>query len=596
VGACQGGKKTCNDQGTAYGSCDGQVLPSAEICAAGNTVDEDCDGQVNNPTPASQGCLCVPGAQQPCYDGAGGLNSPELKTASGICAAGLQTCSPDGTGFGTCDGEILPKPEVCDDALVDENCNGQVNEGGANCACKPGEVQSCFDGPAGAVFGGTSICRMGTKTCGANGQFGGCVGQVLPSTEPDGVCTADVDEDCNGDPFGPGNLDQDGDGWTPCGGDCCDIVAQCTLPALVNPGAYDVAGNNLDDDCDGTPDNAPTNCDSGLASNSNNPLDYARAMDLCQTTVEAPANLKLKTWGVISAKLTLADGTGVPATDARSIRTGFGNTIKPKQGASFAVLSTGRAADTTDTNPSFASFQGGQDMGTTSGLPADWLAANGNKLPNSPGCPAPNGGNVGINPVMLTIRIRVPTNAKSFSFASYFLSSEYPEWVCSPYNDFFVALLNSSFAGQPANPADRNLAFYDQPPAGPPYFPVGVNLATGNTGLFTVCKNGTIGCAGGAVQSTINVCTGSADLAGTGMDTVNPGPKFGGDPGYCGANNQLGGATGYLQSSGNVKPGEIIDIRLAIWDTSDPWYDSVVLLDNWLWSLNSSQPGTVINQ
>ena len=43
VGLCVGGTRTCNAQGTAYGECVGQVLPSAEDCATPDT-DENCDG------------------------------------------------------------------------------------------------------------------------------------------------------------------------------------------------------------------------------------------------------------------------------------------------------------------------------------------------------------------------------------------------------------------------------------------------------------------------------------------------------------------------------------------------------------------------
>ena len=594
VGVCKGGKRTCNELGTAYGACEGQVVPSKEVCAVGNTADEDCNGKVNDPTSDSVSCACEPGTSAACYDGPGGLASAELTAPSGLCKAGLKACTGDGTAYGVCQGQILASPEVCDEALFDEDCNGQVNEGGAFCECVPGTAVVCFDGPNGAVFGGSSICKQGMKTCGLGGKFGLCEGQVLPGKEPLGECTANIDEDCNGDAAGPGAVDQDGDGWTACQGDCCEILDQCTVPSLVNPGAYDVTGNNFDDDCDGIKDNPVVTCDSGLASNSGNALDYAKAMDLCQFTVESPPAASQKKWGVISASLTLADGTGVPAPAARSIRTGFGSVVTPKGGSSFAVLSTGTAADATDTNPSYQAFQGGTDMGKTSSLPADWLAANGNKLPNAPGCPPPVGGNTGVDPVMLTIRVRVPTNAKSFSFSSYFLSSEYPEWVCSPYNDFFVALLESSFGGTPANPADKNLAFYD-PPGPAPIVPVGINLARGNTGLFSVCKNGPTGCAQSAVAGTNNTCATTLALAGTGMDILNPGPKFLGDPGYCGTNNQLGGATGYLLSSGNVKPGETITMRFAIWDTSDPWYDSVVLLDNWTWSLDATQPGTRVD-
>jgi hypothetical protein len=49
VGACTGGKKTCNALGTSYGACVGQILPAAaETC--GNGIDETCDGT------ADEGC------------------------------------------------------------------------------------------------------------------------------------------------------------------------------------------------------------------------------------------------------------------------------------------------------------------------------------------------------------------------------------------------------------------------------------------------------------------------------------------------------------------------------------------------------------
>lgn len=42
VGACKPGTRTCNAAGTAYGSCEGQVLPAVEDCATAG--DEDCSG------------------------------------------------------------------------------------------------------------------------------------------------------------------------------------------------------------------------------------------------------------------------------------------------------------------------------------------------------------------------------------------------------------------------------------------------------------------------------------------------------------------------------------------------------------------------
>jgi len=42
VGQCKAGTQVCNDQGTEWGSCDGEVTPDAEDCEV--LGDEDCDG------------------------------------------------------------------------------------------------------------------------------------------------------------------------------------------------------------------------------------------------------------------------------------------------------------------------------------------------------------------------------------------------------------------------------------------------------------------------------------------------------------------------------------------------------------------------
>jgi hypothetical protein len=189
-----------------------------------------------------------------------------------------------------------------------------------------------------------------------------------------------------------------------------------------------------------------------------------------------------------------------------------------------------------------------------------------------------------MDPVMLTLTIRVPTNAKSFKIDTNFFSSEFPEYTCSQYNDFFVVLLDSLYAGSPANPSDKNLAFYS-PANSTMKFPVGVNLAAGNTGLFTQCMNGKIGCSVGG-NGQISTCTGQGDLAGTGFDTA--------DSGRCDSNSLEGGGTGWLQTSGNVQPGEVIKLRIAIWDTSDHVLDSLAIIDGFQWSVDVSQPGTVI--
>jgi hypothetical protein len=55
-----------------------------------------------------------------------------------------------------------------------------------------------------------------------------------------------------------------------------------------------------------------------------------------------------------------------------------------------------------------------------------------------------------------------------------------------------------------------------------------------------------------------------------------------------------GGGTGWLETSGNVKPGEVITLRIAIWDTSDDALDSISVIDGFEWQLGPVEPGTVI--
>jgi hypothetical protein len=306
-------------------------------------------------------------------------------------------------------------------------------------------------------------------------------------------------------------------------------------------------------------------------------MDYAKAIDICQTATDTD-----RKWGVIDAKVTLADGTGVPDKEGYAIRPKFGTNTIPQGGVNLVLISSGGAAAKNDTNPSYHDWGGYYHAGTnSSGIPADFLAANGGQLPNAPGCPTP-GSTAANDPVMLTFRMRVPTNAKSFKLFSNFYSAEFPEWTCSAYNDFFVVLLDSTYNSEPKNPADKNLAFY-QAPGSMAKVPVGVNLGHGNTGLFTQCVNGNTGCSG--VDGTINTCVGTDLLVGTGFDD----PSSQCDPGSL-----VGGATGWLETRGNVTPGEVITLRIAVWDTTDHVLDSMAVIDGFQWSTEVAQPGTDI--
>lgn len=462
-----------------------------------------------------------------------------------------------------CEGN--PAGPVCDEA--DGMCYPE---------CEPGDADDCYDGMPATL--GVGACHAGARTCGMTGIWGTCTGQTVPADE---ICDNDIDEDCDGSLVA---VDQDGDGWSTCDGDCCDDeVIGCIDAGLVNPGAFEIEGNEVDDDCDGMIDEATPSCDADLVSDSSNPLHYAEALDLCQIT-EEDAPLPERTWGVISAELTLANGENMPLPVQRSIRPGFGDNIVPSGGESLVVLSSGRAAATDQTLPTFAAFEQGQNLNTSVTAPTDWLLANDNKFPTSceldPDATPP--GTDANDSAMLKLRVRVPTNARSFSTRLFFFSAEYAEWVCSDYNDFFVALIDSAGEG---NPGDKNIAVYDD---GQNLWPVGLNILTVAPGLFSVCESGFVGCQAGLQDVWHECAAGPELLAGTGFDILDTGESCNGP------NFPVGGGTGWLEMSGNVEPGEIMEIRFALWDSGGHLFDALVLLDDWRWSLDAASPGVSV--
>lgn len=497
-----------------------------------------------------------------------GVGESSSSAASAGSVGTSDTGGPPTTSLGSSSGG----PECIEDSDCVGNPAGPLcDDGRCDVACLPGDTRACYSGPLDKVDVGA--CVRGSSTCAADGlSWGVCEGEVLPLASE--LCGNTVDDDCNGEV--DEDVDADGDGWGVCSGDCCDVAGgECFDPEKVNPGAFEYVGNRVDDNCDAAVDEAADACDAGLASDSKEPLDYARALDLCTFTEESPPDPKDRSWGVISAKLSLADGKGAPAAASRAIRTGFGSKIKPQKHSSLVVMASGHAADANDTKPGYAAFEKGQDMATTSPPPADWLAANQGKIPNPPGCPAPQVP-ASNDAVMLTLRVRVPTNASSFSARMYFMSAEYPEYVCSQYNDFFVALVDSQAVG---NPKDKNVAVFDD---GKTQWPIGVNIVKVADGLFSQCEGGPVGCAG--VAGTYNGCTSTAELVGTGFDAF--------DDFACNKVQKLaGGGSGWLTLRGNVAPGEVMEIRLAVWDTGGHLYDSLVLLDAWEWSLDPAAPG-----
>jgi hypothetical protein len=471
------------------------------------------------------------------------------------CGECLHACDDAPNVSTTCDGAVCGFSD-CDPGFFD--CDGQGATGcesNVECSCTPGDEQPCYPGPPGTE--GVGACTAGTQTCNAQGTaWSGCTGYVVPQPE---VCNSGIDENC--DTEIDNVLDIDGDGWTACDGDCCETIFQCSHPELVNPGAFEFVGNGVDDDCDpGTSDLVPAPlCSNAASFNGLTGTALAQAMDLCQFTTENEP-LPTRKWGVIAADFRrpndFSPAQGGHLSDNQNwqsavlVNYGTGG-IGPTHGSTMAGLSTGRMRDQND--PNYVNPNGGTNFGHVFQPPAQYLAANGGALPSSAGCSGncPSGSGAR-DPIVLRLRIRVPTNALSFSYNLSFFSSEYWTYSCTQYNDFFLAMLDSA---APGLPADGNISFDA----------LGNPLSV-NNGFFDICQP----------KGCYNCPSGTGPLQGTGMQL-----------------NNTGGGTVWLQTSAPIVPGETINLYLMVFDVSDNILDSLVLLDNFLWNINPSDVGTI---
>ena len=459
------------------------------------------------------------------------------KCVSNPCDPGCMDFKDTPTGLGSVDAGIAASDAGLtligyDAGAAAPTCTGGTTQSCSHSLCGTGVklAAGCDDAPAPATpFGCVAKVCAANPSCCSSTWDATCVAAVP------GLCTVDCGSNngvcvvCYKD-----TLDHDGDGFAWTQGDCADCDPN------INPGAYDYPSNGIDEDCSGTVDDQAATCDGNLAMASSAAADFASAIDLCKTTTAAATGIN-KTWGVISSKLVQADATQVPASLSYGILAKYGPNNLPQLGASMAAFSTGTARAVGDpgwVNPNgqFGSYNQGKTSAYPTGFPK-----------NKAGCV--NGVGSAFDSTGLLMSIRVPTNAKSFSYRFNFFSSEYPEYVCTAFNDGYVALLQTGYL--PANPATNsgNISFDSQ------NSPVSVNI-----GFFTV--------------------TSGPKLTGTALDGICSGQ-------IC------GGATDWLQTSAPVLPGETIKIQFSIWDTADHLWDSTVLVDDWLWSVN---PATIVTQ
>lgn len=400
---------------------------------------------------------------------------------------------------------------------------------------------------------GSTIGQVGQRDAGQDGgssaapdaSFGDAAINVDP---PETSTQRPPDPNCQA-----GN-DADGDGFTLEQGDCNDC------DKAVNPGAFDFPGNSFDEDCSGKPaESAEAECDRGLDIASSAAEDAARAIGLCKFT-----SMDKRDWGVISARFTTADGSGELDSPLQvGLLPKFGVAL-PRAGATILALSSGvaRAPDQPGyTRPLSDAFEA-DDQGHTP--PQGFPKA-------SSVCPSTVIDGLFrrvLNQAALEVKIRVPTNAFSLSFDSIFYSYEYPDFICQPFNDFFITLL------EPHAQGDGNIVFDSNGD------PIGVN-----NGLLAVCDP--------ALQDPDAVkkfecLQGTTLLNGTGFGAGEYSSR-----GLFGETVGGGGAsTGWLTTLSPVSAGSVITLRFAVWDTGDSDMDSTVLIDRFGWSVEQPKTAT----
>jgi hypothetical protein len=402
---------------------------------------------------------------------------------------------------------------------------------------------ACDDGAGGA--GATSpTSGHGAGSVSASGAGGAGIGGAGPGGH-DGTTSTGFTGPCNLDPA----VDGDGDGWSPLDGDCDDCDPS------KNPGAVDVLEavdggppQPVDHDCDGVAA-LPAPCDEGFVLDDADPLDGARAVELCQQADPSPTAKKDRRWGVLSARYIGANGVDPRAPGLQvGLLDGFGPNVHVQAGKRLLALSSGHAR-----LPDGPGSCGSQSCTTTSNVdpPAGFPQV----------VPSCDGGTIINDDIALEVTLRAPTNATGYAFSFKFHSFEFPEWVCTPYNDQFIALVTPPPAGAIngnisfdalTNPVSVNLAYFD------------VCDPTGKDVFATNC--------GAPVNPSCPAApspycpSGASELAGTGFDLW-------GDA----------GATRWLTTRAPVKGGAELSIRFAIWDTADQALDSTVLVDGFSW-------------
>ena len=414
VGPCEDGN-----------ACSMGDLCVATVCTAGTAAACD-DGNecTSDACAATTGCShtakpgCTPVSLPPCATLTDCTGGTVCNVANHTCVGCVKNSDCGGTGV--CQG-LVCKPAVACVSDVQCKASKQVCNTAAKVCVDCNSKTDCLSGQECQSNTCVSVkACASSKDCAkvCNLQSGVCV-DCLGNADcseaqfcgPDHVCHADVcaGATCNG--LNLWSCSADGSGYTSaiscndgvvCTADAC-AAKVCSHIGKLDPTAFELPANGLDDNCDGKTDDVPA-CDSGLGSAVD--ADYAKALDLCSGISDFPA---------------------LASPKARAIRGKFGGTFAPQSGSNLVMLSTGVAAAPTEAG--YAAPQSGTDLGAaaTSALPLGKCAATGLKAQDGSA---------------LRVKVLVPANAASMAFDYALFSAEYPEYIGQSFADAFTVTVS----------------------------------------------------------------------------------------------------------------------------------------------------------
>ena len=301
VGACRRtGETICNSTQDGI-ACDATAgTAGTELC--GNTVDEDCNGQLDNGFNLGAACSVGVGACQRsgtlvCDVGAGGTRATCSATAgapgvercgnaidedcsgavdngfaigaactngAGICQRpGLQICNTANTLTTTCNavpGAPNPLGELCDNGENDD-CDAQTDEGFANL------TTACSQGAGECTRGGSFVCSADRTATVCNAQAAAPVPETCDDKDND--CNTVIDNGCDDDDddFCDAAL-----AWLPVGAtvDACPLSSSAAdldcndTDGSIHPDAAEICLDARDQNCDGDNNDGCRDCDPAI--------------------------------------------------------------------------------------------------------------------------------------------------------------------------------------------------------------------------------------------------------------------------------------------------------------------------------------------